>query len=87
MVLAWRFLYPDFLNPATCEYYANLYSRESFDKIWTWNDMNEPSVFNGPEITMLKDIQHIGGLEHREVHNLYGILHVSFICLSVSCSF
>lgn len=67
--------YPDFMNPAVSEYYADLYSRESFDKIWTWNDMNEPSVFNGPEITMLKDIQHIGGLEHREVHNIYGIAH------------
>jgi alpha 1,3-glucosidase len=34
--------------------------------------MNEPSVFNGPEITMLKDNLHHGGWEHRDVHNLYG---------------
>jgi mannosyl-oligosaccharide alpha-1,3-glucosidase len=35
--------------------------------------MNEPSVFNGPEITMYKDARHFGGWEHRDVHNLYGL--------------
>lgn len=35
--------------------------------------MNEPSVFNGPEVTMLKDAQHYGGWEHRDVHNIYGL--------------
>ena len=39
--------------------------------------MNEPSVFNGPEITMHKDAKHAGDLEHRDVHNLYGTLVVS----------
>jgi len=38
--------------------------------------MNEPSVFNGPEITMHKDCLHYGGWEHRDVHNIYGLLHV-----------
>ena len=37
-----------------------------------WNDMNEPSVFNGPEITMPKDALHAGGWEHRALHNQYG---------------
>jgi alpha 1,3-glucosidase len=37
-----------------------------------WNDMNEPSVFTGPEVTMPKDLQHAGGWEHRDVHNVYG---------------
>lgn len=36
--------------------------------------MNEPSVFNGPEITMHKDAVHYGNWEHRDVHNLYGML-------------
>ena len=40
--------------------------------LFTWNDMNEPSVFNGPEITMHKDAKHYGGWEHRDVHNIYG---------------
>src|SRR5271154_3591880 len=34
--------------------------------------MNEPSVFNGPEITMPKDNIHHNGWEHRDVHNIYG---------------
>jgi len=41
--------------------------------LFTWNDMNEPSVFNGPEVSMPKDAQNLNGLEHREWHNLYGI--------------
>lgn len=39
--------------------------------------MNEPSVFNGPEVTMPKDCVHHGGWEHREIHNQYGHLYVS----------
>ncbi|OQV19919.1 Neutral alpha-glucosidase AB [Hypsibius exemplaris] len=68
--------YPDFINPAVRDWYAELYSRETFKDAWTWNDMNEPSVFNGPEVTMHKDNIHIDGLEHREVHNIYGMAHV-----------
>lgn len=34
--------------------------------------MNEPSVFNGPEITMPKDNIHADGWEHRDIHNIYG---------------
>ena len=38
--------------------------------------MNEPSVFNGPEVTMHKDARHYQGWEHRDVHNIYGMLQV-----------
>ena len=39
--------------------------------------MNEPSVFNGPEVTMHKDSLHNNGLwEHRDVHNAYGHVNV-----------
>jgi alpha 1,3-glucosidase len=34
--------------------------------------MNEPSVFNGPEVTMGKDVLHSGDTEHRDVHNAFG---------------
>lgn len=34
--------------------------------------MNEPSVFESPEITMPRDNVHYGGVEHRDLHNLYG---------------
>lgn len=37
-----------------------------------WNDMNEPSVFDGPERTFQKDLLHSGNVEHRHVHNIYG---------------
>ena len=36
--------------------------------------MNEPSVFNGPEVTMAKDKLH-GEVEHRDLHNMYGMLY------------
>ena len=68
--------YPDFFNPEVSKYYADQYLLENFKEnavdTGIWNDMNEPSVFNGPEITMLKDNLHHGGWEHRDVHNLYG---------------
>lgn len=38
-----------------------------------WNDMNEPSVFNGPETTAPKDLIHFGDYEHRSIHNIYGL--------------
>lgn len=34
--------------------------------------MNEPSVFDAPEMTMPKDAVHHQGWEHRDLHNLYG---------------
>lgn len=42
--------------------------------LFTWNDMNEPSVFNGPEVSMQKDLLNLENVEHREWHNLYGML-------------
>ncbi|CEP63003.1 glucan 1,3-alpha-glucosidase ROT2 LALA0_S07e00210g [Lachancea lanzarotensis] len=38
-----------------------------------WNDMNEPSIFSGPETTAPKDLIHGGGFEERSIHNLYGL--------------
>jgi len=68
--------YPDFFNPEVRKYYADQYLMENFKEqaidTGIWNDMNEPSVFNGPEVTMLKDNLHHGDWEHRDVHNLYG---------------
>lgn len=37
----------------------------------------QPSIFNGPEITMQKDAIHYGGWEHRDVHNIGGMIYVS----------
>ncbi|XP_017888200.1 neutral alpha-glucosidase AB isoform X2 [Ceratina calcarata] len=69
--------YLDFLDPAVREYYMSLYNLDKFrgttNDVYIWNDMNEPSVFNGPEVSMLKDVIHYGGWEHRHIHNSYGI--------------
>lgn len=74
--------YLDFLNPKVVDYYKGLYAYDKFkgstEILNIWNDMNEPSVFNGPEITMPKDCIHYGNWEHRHIHNIYGFLHVSF---------
>ncbi|XP_077143628.1 neutral alpha-glucosidase AB isoform X3 [Ranitomeya variabilis] len=69
--------YPDFTNPDMRAWWSSMFSYDqyegSMDNLFVWNDMNEPSVFNGPEVTMHKDAIHWGGWEHREVHNLYGL--------------
>ncbi|CAJ0961592.1 unnamed protein product [Ranitomeya imitator] len=69
--------YPDFTNPDMRAWWSSMFSYDqyegSMDNMFVWNDMNEPSVFNGPEVTMHKDAVHWGGWEHREVHNLYGL--------------
>uniref|UniRef100_A0A1A8IEW1 Glucosidase, alpha, neutral AB n=1 Tax=Nothobranchius kuhntae TaxID=321403 RepID=A0A1A8IEW1_NOTKU len=68
--------YPDFTRPDMRAWWASMFSYDqyegSMDNLYTWNDMNEPSVFNGPEVTMHKDAVH-GSWEHRDVHNLYGL--------------
>eukprot|EP00117_Sycon_ciliatum_P047118 scpid63421/ scgid33689/ Neutral alpha-glucosidase AB; Alpha-glucosidase 2; Glucosidase II subunit alpha len=66
----------DFLNPAARQWWAGKMSLEKFMgstlSLFGWNDMNEPSVFDGPEISMHKDAVHDGDWEHRDVHNIYG---------------
>ncbi|KAA0711416.1 Calpain-1 catalytic subunit [Triplophysa tibetana] len=62
-----------FPKPVELQQYLQKKNRKgSTESLFIWNDMNEPSVFNGPEQTMPKDAVHQGGWEHRELHNLYG---------------
>ena len=69
----------DYTNPDVYNYWVGLFEYDKYEGstpiLHVWNDMNEPSVFNGPEITMQKDNLHYGGVEHRELHNLYGYLN------------
>ena len=69
--------YLDFTNPRVREWWAEQFSLNKYEgstlDLFTWNDMNEPSVFNGPEVSMSKDAKNLNGVEHREWHNLYGI--------------
>nr|XP_033808266.1 neutral alpha-glucosidase C isoform X2 [Geotrypetes seraphini] len=68
--------YLDFTSPEVRKWYSAQFTfssyRGSTDILFVWNDMNEPSVFKGPELTMPKDNVHCGGWEHRDLHNLYG---------------
>ncbi|EGT43911.1 CBN-AAGR-4 protein [Caenorhabditis brenneri] len=68
--------YIDFLNPEARSWWSEQFSFDKYkgtsNDVHIWNDMNEPSVFNGPEITMHKDAKHYDGFEHRDVHNVYG---------------
>jgi len=73
--------YLDFINPTVRKFWAGKFAFDQYKgstaDLFTWNDMNEPSVFNGPETTMQKDCIHNDGqdeYEHRDVHNLYGML-------------
>uniref|UniRef100_A0A3P9M1K9 Glucosidase, alpha n=1 Tax=Oryzias latipes TaxID=8090 RepID=A0A3P9M1K9_ORYLA len=60
----------------TRAWYSRCFSLENYKgstpSLFVWNDMNEPSVFGGPEQTMPKDAVHHDGWEHRDLHNLYG---------------
>ncbi|KAM8916127.1 neutral alpha-glucosidase C isoform 3-T3 [Spinachia spinachia] len=68
--------YLDFSSPDTRAWYSRCFSLDKYKgstpSLFVWNDMNEPSVFDGPEQTMPKDAVHYGRWEHRELHNLYG---------------
>ncbi|CAH8537254.1 unnamed protein product [Schistosoma bovis] len=68
--------WPDFTDKSVQQWWSNLfltYEPVCKDSMFTWNDMGEPSVFNGPEVTMHKDAKHAGNWEHRDIHNLYGL--------------
>eukprot|EP00697_Spironema_sp_BW2_P001010 gnl/Spiro4/1137_TR599_c0_g1_i1.p1 gnl/Spiro4/1137_TR599_c0_g1~~gnl/Spiro4/1137_TR599_c0_g1_i1.p1 ORF type:complete len:615 (-),score=96.65 gnl/Spiro4/1137_TR599_c0_g1_i1:23-1867(-) len=67
----------DFTKPAGRDFWVKKFApseyKGSTEFLYTWIDMNEPSVFNGPEITMPKDNLHRDGqVEHRDIHNMFG---------------
>ena len=72
-------MYLDVTNPDVRTWWASKFTLDSYKgstpDLYVWNDMNEPSVFNGPEITMQKDLIHHGDVEHREVHNVFGMYY------------
>ncbi|KAK1058041.1 glucosidase II [Friedmanniomyces endolithicus] len=67
----------DCFNPAARTWWQSLFRYDRFagsaTNTFIWNDMNEPSVFNGPETTMPKDNLHHAHWEHRDLHNLNGL--------------
>ncbi len=72
--------WPDFTNQSVRTWWASLYAPFiSLGVDGVWNDMNEPTVFNAPGMTMPDDNQHnadpeLGGPgPHVRYHNIYGM--------------
>lgn len=74
--------FPDFTRPETRSWWSALYKNFMATGIdGVWNDMNEPSVFNGPDGTMPVNNWHRGGGDlqpdiHLRYHDVYGMLMV-----------
>ena len=53
--------YLDMLDPAVRQWWAQQFAlskyKGSTKHLYVWNDMNEPSVFNGPEVRLLPAIK------------------------------
>ena len=75
-----RSAWVDFINPTAREWWAEQFHynkyKDSTGVLFTWNDMNEPSVFNVFDGTFPRDCIHYGNRENRELHNIYGHLMV-----------
>ncbi len=75
-------VFPDFTREKTREWWGGLYKQFVADGVsGFWNDMNEPSVFNGPGFTMPLDNIHrieepgftARTATHSEIHNILGM--------------
>ena len=70
--------FPDFTRPEVRTWWSTLYVpfvAQGVDGVW--NDMNEPAISDGPEVSMPKDNIHRGGEgmaqgPHLRFHNVYG---------------
>ena len=78
-------VFPDFTRAQTRQWWGNLYKQFIEDGVaGFWNDMNEPSVFDGRLFTMPLDnvhrIQEPGfttrTAPHAEIHNIFGMENV-----------
>ncbi len=75
-------VFPDFTRAQTREWWGSLYAQFVRDGVaGFWNDMNEPSVFDGPGMTMPLDTVHrieepgfaTRTATHAEIHNIVGL--------------
>ncbi|KAI5964054.1 ROT2 [Candida pseudojiufengensis] len=69
----------DTLNPKSQKFWDDVHKTfmisDNHKNLHLWNDMNEPSVFNGPETSAPKDNIHYGQWEHRSIHNVFGLTY------------
>ena len=77
-------VFPDFTRRETRAWWGSLYHEFVAAGIsGFWNDMNEPSIFESPTLTMPLDTQHRivepgfapRTASHAEIHNVYGMLN------------
>ena len=75
-------VFPDFTRAQTREWWGGLYQQFVKDGVaGFWNDMNEPSVFDGPDKTMPLNAVHridepgfaARTATHSEIHNIVGL--------------
>ena len=75
-------VFPDFTRAQAREWWGGLYQEFVKDGVaGFWNDMNEPSVFDGPDKTMPLNTVHrieepgftIRTATHAEIHNVFGL--------------
>jgi alpha-glucosidase len=75
-------VFPDFTRAQTREWWGSLYKDFVHDGVaGFWNDMNEPSVFGGPDKTMPLNVVHrieepgftSRNATHAEIHNIVGL--------------
>ena len=71
----------DCFNPEAIKWWVGLFKYDKFKgtmrNTHIWNDMNEPSVFSGPDTTMPRDNLHYDNWEHRDIHNINGLTFVN----------
>jgi alpha-glucosidase len=75
-------VFPDFTRAATRDWWGGLFKEQvRWGVAGSWNDMNEPAIFNTPTKTMPLDTRHrIDSddfapriADHGEIHNVYGM--------------
>jgi alpha-glucosidase len=78
-------VFPDFTDAGTRAWWGTLHAPLVADGVaGIWNDMNEPSVFESPNITMPLDAVHkiasddfaVRPASHAEIHNVYGMENI-----------
>ena len=66
--------YLDMFDPAVREWWAGQFSlskyKGSTPTLYTWNDMNEPSVFNGPEVSLYMPMEFRRGMRSTQALTL-----------------
>lgn len=70
----------DFFQPRTWQWWIDQFrlTKQRLEgnarNLFVWNDMSEPAIFSGPEVSSPKDVRHFPGWENRDIHNINGVI-------------